>query len=203
VLVAETLPRVMRSGPQSRASTAERQISAAIHAPRIAAARAVTRALRSRRYTALLGDLAETNLLLRTSDTVGVGGKDDLRDYAARKLGRAQSRLDLKPRELAALDAEQRHAFRIAAKRLRYSVEFFAPLFAQKRAQAYALRLAQLQNALGMLNDGAVALSLLAALPLPPRAHAQAQERLLRQQQEWMEKARAAHRQLRRARPFW
>ena len=48
---------------------------------------------------------------------------------------------------------------RIAAKRLRYAAEFFAPLFAKKRARAYLDALAELQDVLGDYNDAATAAS--------------------------------------------
>lgn len=63
----------------------------------------------------------------------------------------------------AALDrgtADERHAVRIAAKRLRYIAEFFAPLFARKRVKAYLKALTALQDVLGRLNDIATALAL-------------------------------------------
>jgi CHAD domain-containing protein len=57
------------------------------------------------------------------------------------------------------------HAMRLSAKRLRYAGEFFAPLFPAKAAKRYLRRLAALQEALGIVNDGAVAGSLVRALP--------------------------------------
>ena len=47
---------------------------------------------------------------------------------------------------------------RIAAKRLRYIAEFFAPLFPRKRAKAYLKALTAVQDVLGRLNDAATAL---------------------------------------------
>src|SRR5262252_660578 len=51
----------------------------------------------------------------------------------------------------------QRHRARIAAKKLRYAVEFFAPLYSRPRASDYIDALAKLQEALGKLNDLATA----------------------------------------------
>ncbi len=53
---------------------------------------------------------------------------------------------------------EERHAVRIAAKRLRYIAEFFAPLFPRKRARAYLKALTGVQDVLGRLNDATTAL---------------------------------------------
>ncbi len=52
---------------------------------------------------------------------------------------------------------EQRHAVRIAAKRLRYAIEFFAGLYPPERTRRTLVRLVALQDELGWLNDVAVA----------------------------------------------
>lgn len=60
-------------------------------------------------------------------------------------------------RHLDDLDPEERHRVRIAAKKLRYGAEFFAPLFpgkkAGKRHGAFGKALSDLQDHLGALND--------------------------------------------------
>lgn len=58
-------------------------------------------------------------------------------------------------------DAEQRHAMRIACKKLRYSIEMFGSLFAATVVQDYLTALAELQDILGTMNDIAVAHRLL------------------------------------------
>jgi CHAD domain-containing protein len=63
------------------------------------------------------------------------------------------------------------HAMRLSGKRLRYAAEFFAPLFPSRRTKRYLRRLAALQEALGIVNDGAVAGQLVRALP-PARGQA-------------------------------
>jgi CHAD domain-containing protein len=62
---------------------------------------------------------------------------------------------------------EERHAARIAAKRLRYVAEFFAPLFARKRSRTYLERLATLQDALGRINDAVTGVVLAGELAGP------------------------------------
>ncbi len=56
------------------------------------------------------------------------------------------------------------HEVRLKAKRLRYAAEVFAPLFPGREAQRFLRRLAALQEALGHLNDNAVAAGLMQAL---------------------------------------
>ena len=49
---------------------------------------------------------------------------------------------------------------RIALKKLRYTAEFFQGLYGKKRTRAYLAALKELQDALGHLNDVAVAQTL-------------------------------------------
>jgi adenylate cyclase len=53
------------------------------------------------------------------------------------------------------------HALRIGIKRLRYALEFFAPLAAKKPMQRLLAHLTELQDALGQINDLANAGALL------------------------------------------
>jgi inorganic triphosphatase YgiF len=62
---------------------------------------------------------------------------------------------------------EERHAVRIAAKKLRYAAEFFVSLFPRKRARTYLKTLARLQDVLGQFNDGTIAARLASSLERP------------------------------------
>jgi CHAD domain-containing protein len=58
---------------------------------------------------------------------------------------------------------------------MRYAAEFFAPAYAHpKRARAYGASLAELQDALGQLNDGETAARLVATLTGGRSEHAEA-----------------------------
>lgn len=59
------------------------------------------------------------------------------------------------------MDAEHRHLLRIAFKKLRYAIEFFAPLLPKKSLAAYQGSLTTIQDLLGVLNDQATALRLM------------------------------------------
>jgi inorganic triphosphatase YgiF len=69
------------------------------------------------------------------------------RHRQARKLGRS----------FAKLSPEQRHAVRIALKKLRYACEFFEGLYRKKGTKPYLTSLKQMQDSLGHLNDMTVA----------------------------------------------
>ncbi len=80
--------------------------------------------------------------------------------FAATLLARRQRKLDEHAATMLHGSPEERHAARIAAKRLRYVAEFFAPLFPKKRAKGYLKALAAVQDVLGRMNDAATALRL-------------------------------------------
>jgi len=77
--------------------------------------------------------------------------------FAAALLTRRHGRLHEHGTALAQASDQERHAARIAAKRLRYAAEFFAPMFPRKRARVYTESLAELQDVLGHYNDVATA----------------------------------------------
>jgi CHAD domain-containing protein len=84
--------------------------------------------------------------------------------YAAQALSRAFKRLLGAGDELSLLPVEALHSVRKQAKKLRYAIEFFAPLFPAKPVRRFVDRLTDLQEALGSLNDAAVAAELMAQL---------------------------------------
>jgi triphosphatase len=87
-----------------------------------------------------------------------------LTDFARQVLNRRVKRLAKLDDEIAGLEPAALHAIRLRAKRLRYAAEIFAPLYPGKSTTKYIRRLATLQDRLGVLNDRAVAETLLADL---------------------------------------
>ena len=83
------------------------------------------------------------------------------RDWIAPVLQQRHDKLVKRARHIHRLSAADRHRARVAAKKMRYAAEFFAPLFADKRSKAYVGALAKLQSILGRLNDVEVATKLL------------------------------------------
>lgn len=70
----------------------------------------------------------------------------DILDRRARRLGKRAA-------HLRRVSPDERHQARIAAKKLRYVAEVFAPLFAGNRTRDYLSALGKLQSGLGRLND--------------------------------------------------
>ena len=88
------------------------------------------------------------------------GGRLD--DFAATALEKRHDKVRRRGHKMASLDSHGRHRVRIAGKKLRYAATFLLPAFRRRGfdsqgAAAYIEATAHLQNALGALNDRAVA----------------------------------------------
>lgn len=87
---------------------------------------------------------------------------DPIVDAAGPLLDALHRRVLKRGRKFVRLSVDDRHRVRIAAKRLRYGLEFLADLYDGKNRRAYQKRLSRLQDDLGHLNDVAVAERLVA-----------------------------------------
>lgn len=161
VFTLETLPAftaaVVRSSDAGALKPALRVLAGHAAARRNEARAAALTAAGSARFLRLV--LASA--ALAASPLTGSPHPDALgaraRDNARPLLKRRHRALLALGSDLAHAAPETRHAARLAAKKLRYATEFFAPLFANKRARAYRRALAALQEELGAWNDAAVA----------------------------------------------
>ncbi len=160
VFVTQTLPQIAEQLPDNRA-LARLQADAAglLDTHRQAALEAVL----SQRYTRLILTLG----LQLARQAEPPGGSVALGELATQTLTRQHKYVRRKGRHHAALNTAERHALRIAAKKLRYAAEFFAGIYPHKRARLYLAALAALQDVLGALNDAAVTQRLLAELSAP------------------------------------
>ena len=78
------------------------------------------------------------------------------RPWAAALLERRYRKARKLGRRLAKISPAERHRLRIRLKKLRYGAEFSRGLFPLKKTERYVRRLAELQDALGRLNDCAL-----------------------------------------------
>lgn len=81
-------------------------------------------------------------------------------------------------RHLKTLTDAERHTLRITLKKLRYTTEFFAPFYERLKVDKFLGRLTKVQDALGALNDVAVArktLDLLLTDDEPPASNSRAE----------------------------
>lgn len=83
--------------------------------------------------------------------------KPPIAAFAPRSLNKRAKRVADLANETRDSDPEARHALRVALKRLRYALEFLAPLFPAKRMQRYHQSAAGLLDLLGRMNDTTVA----------------------------------------------
>lgn len=116
-------------------------------------------ALRSARARALMLDLAEWTVLgewLRSPDAAA-DRQRPAREFAGKALDRYRRKVKRGGRNITGADDEARHEVRKDAKKLRYTAEFFASLFAAKaekrRLKKFIAALEKLQDRLGALND--------------------------------------------------
>ncbi|MBE7521878.1 MAG: CHAD domain-containing protein [Burkholderiales bacterium] len=168
VFAGETLPRAL--------ADLERSTDAATRGA--AAVRSLARRAAARRRAAHADALAcaasgrFTRFLLAVSRAAaeapaGPASGEPAARLAARILERRAARLARAGARLARAGSEERHAVRIAAKKLRYATEFFAALFPRKRTRVYRDALAGLQQVLGEWNDAAVAPRIAATIAGP------------------------------------
>lgn len=84
--------------------------------------------------------------------------------FATAVLAQRLRRVRRDGRGLRRLPVPALHELRKDCKRLRYAAEFFQPLFPNKPARRFVRHLSELQDSLGLLNDGDAAAGLLAQL---------------------------------------
>ena len=177
---------------------------------RRAAYERVAQALKSQRTRALLLDFSQW---LSFGDWMAAAGTQTLRQAPARDtssqiLSRQFRKVRKAGRHFAALDDSGRHDLRKMAKRLRYAVEFYAPLFDDKRGRKRQKRLLDaleaLQDALGALNDLAGAPQTITRLDLRADAASQIAGHVGEDKKDdLLAKAARAHKAIRAAKPFW
>jgi len=124
-------------------------------------------------------------------------------EFAANALDRLRRKTAKHGKHLASLNPEARHRVRKDAKKLRYAVEFLAPLFGEKRRRKkFSQALQSLQDDLGGLNDHASAQERLASLGLAGTA--EVETFLARWNTDGLlEKAAKARHALLDVKPFW
>jgi triphosphatase len=164
VLAVETLPAVLagaRGGSNATVATTLRRLAMSVGRRRKVARAEARAAVTSPRFVRLVltaGALATTPYFGAVPKSAAAVLLDaSARKFARPVLAQRQRKLLREGSTLAQAPPEQRHAARIAAKKLRYASEFFADLFPRKRARAYRAALTRLQDSLGAQNDAFVA----------------------------------------------
>jgi inorganic triphosphatase YgiF len=162
VLAASTLPKVAQACTDETALADLQQAAAALAA---AKRRLAADAVADERYARLMLDLACWVQMAGWNDAIDETAQaqltESLAERAAKILRRRHRRLLQRGERLLVGTPEERHRARIAAKKARYATEFFQSLLRAKRVKRYVRTLGALQDALGWMNDAAVAERLL------------------------------------------
>ena len=168
VFATESLPPVLATRPDDRSLLALRATAEAARTRGYAAARAAIGAPSYTRFLLQLGRWIEAGGWREDATPKGAAWLDrPIVAFADRLLARRHRKALKLGRKFEDLTPPERHRLRIALKKLRYATEFFDSLHAGKRARPYLAALKELQDALGHLNDVAVAERLLHGLSEP------------------------------------
>lgn len=117
-----------------------------------AAARAAIHSQRYQRMILTLGAWLENE---RWRDSIPTA-EQKVQGIAYAVLTKRHKELRQHGQRLVHMHPEERHATRIAAKKLRYAAEFFTELYPSAKPRRFIQSLAHLQDVLGLLNDVAV-----------------------------------------------
>lgn len=160
VFLQETLPKILAAlgGSPGDAPVQSTTLALMLDVAAHARQRAQTLLLKPV-FTQLILDIGRN--LLVTPPSVEIR---DAEAWAEGVLEKRWQKLRKRCHDFARLDTSERHLARIAAKKMRYTAEAFAPLYG-KRANPFITALSALQDELGRENDLHVAEQLLRALP--------------------------------------
>lgn len=156
VFMTETLPAIREAFPE-RAALA--LLSEEFARLRVAAQGNARRAIRSRKYQRVMIGLASWLAAQAWREHADAGSVALLglpvRAHAQSELERRYERVRERGRKLKDLSAPELHQLRIAIKKMRYTIDFFASLFDADAVRGLRSRLSRLQDVLGTLNDAA------------------------------------------------
>jgi len=148
IFVAETLPPILQRLQDHHGLV---QLRTKAESVRKSAYKDVRDLLRSQRYHRLLLELGAwlENGRWHRADTSDFSAFD----LSKRMLAKRHRQLRKHGSKLAEMHPEERHATRIAAKKLRYTAEFFSSFYPELKYRAFLRSLAKIQDTLGYLND--------------------------------------------------
>lgn len=156
VFITQTLPPVLEGLQQHPGLLQLRSIALLENKKAYAEARAAINSQRYHRMILTLGAWLE-NERWRQEPQRNI----QILDLAESVLEKRNKNLRQHGQRLIHMHPEERHATRIAAKKLRYAAEFLAGLYPTAKSRPFIQSLAQLQDVLGVLNDIAVTESLI------------------------------------------
>jgi CHAD domain-containing protein len=150
VFVTQTLPAVTAD---FKNHTGLRKLHNKALNAQIAAYKDVRAALSSRRFQRLQQTLANWLENEGWRKNTQNPKHNNVLDIAITALDHRYHQLRQCGKHLTQMRPKRRHAVRIAAKKLRYTAEFFTNLYPSAKSRPFIRNLSQLQNHLGILND--------------------------------------------------
>jgi CHAD domain-containing protein len=120
-------------------------------------------ALNSQRMRDMLVDLVEWTA---SGDWQRDAAADPIGKFGPKRLDHAWRKVKHGGSGLSDLEEKQLHRLRIDIKKLRYSVEFLAPLYSRKRVRKFAASLEAMQDCLGLIHDDMISRELVAVYEL-------------------------------------
>jgi triphosphatase len=158
VFLTEALAPVVAARPQDGRLGALREVAETARDEGYARARAMVGSPPYTRFLLQLGRWIEAEGWRDDASAKGAAWLErPVAAFADRLLGRRHRKALKLGQDFAGLAPEERHRLRIALKKLRYATEFFRSAYKPKRTARYLAALKGLQDALGHLNDVAVA----------------------------------------------
>lgn len=155
VFLEETLPPFMAAFPNDKNGKHLRKIA---QRKAQSARKSIIGLLATSEYPRLL--LEFTAAVYTVSQSLPI----PLEDFARQQISRhARNARKLAIRQ-AELSPSERHKMRIAFKKLRYTLEFFAPLLPKRKLEPYLAALLKFQDQLGLINDHVTAEMLITKL---------------------------------------
>ncbi len=121
----------------------------ALQAHRTAAQQGARQALGGEQWSRLLLSLTIWPHMLERDPSL----QQPIEDYARKALQKRWKKAAKIGGDLKSLDAAQQHKMRRSLKKLRYMVEFFAPLYPEEDVKPFVKQLKKLQDVFGYVND--------------------------------------------------
>jgi triphosphatase len=148
VFITEILPPIHKAFPDHADL---HRLASQANSHLAACRKAAQAAMTAPTYSQLLLEFTAATVALPESK------KPPITAFAPNSLNKRAKRVAALAVETRDSDPEARHALRVALKRLRYALEFFAPLFPARRMQRYQQSATGLLDLLGRMNDTTVA----------------------------------------------
>lgn len=162
VFQQDLLPPIIATHPHDRALRALRDRAKTRGRRSYLAARAGLEGADYTRFALRFGQWLEERTWVKEQNTKQAElGASPIVGFATRLMGKRRDKVLARGEGFADLPIAERHALRIALKKLRYAVEFFLPLLDKRVVKPFLGSMKTLQDDLGHMNDVAVAETLL------------------------------------------